>query len=161
MKVQRQFWMTFLAFSCMLMGMMTSNAMAQISANGQNVKWISYSQQQGGSIAGKFYQNSNGQWIEEAPDGRHTLTELQRDAWSVYLKKSDGARVQLDLHTKDITLNGSQKLYKIAAAQTSVPRAGSRTSQGHERKMDRIHSNQWWCGNWNLLRDRPREMGGG
>ncbi len=112
---------TALSLSCMLMLTALSTAYAQAPANGTNVKWLEYTGPQGGSVIGKFFQSAAGQWTEEAPDGTHSFTELQRDAWSVYLQRSNGARIQLDLHTKNITLNRSQKLYKIASAKTSVP----------------------------------------
>ena len=53
---------------------------AQISAHGKNVKWLSHTAPQGGNVIGKFYQNGNGRWTEEASDGPHALTERQRSA---------------------------------------------------------------------------------
>jgi len=35
------------------------------------------------------------------------FTETNRDEWSVYLRKSDGANIQLDLHTKKVNVNRS------------------------------------------------------
>jgi hypothetical protein len=47
-----------------------------------------------------------------------SFRETHRDEWSVYLQKSDGARIQLDLHTKQMKVNNS------VAANISTARAG-------------------------------------
>ncbi|QGJ72215.1 Hypothetical protein PBC10988_39330 [Planctomycetales bacterium 10988] len=84
--------------------------------NGYSVKTVVYSS--GNTLAGVFMQVDNaGNWVESNSDGRHTFRETGRDEWSVYLLKSDGARIQLDLHTKNITITGygnrPEVLYKV------------------------------------------------
>ncbi|MEZ4982011.1 MAG: RICIN domain-containing protein [Saprospiraceae bacterium] len=74
--------------------------------NGRNVTYVAYS----GSDNGTFEQTSDNTWKEFKAGSRHAhanFTETNRDEWSVYLRKSDGARLQLDLHTKKISINGS------------------------------------------------------
>ena len=77
--------------------------------NGRNVGIVNYS-------GGTFTKSSTGKkWLEykKGKRGVHAaFTETGRDEWSVYLRKSDGARIQLDLHTKLISING-RKLYTI------------------------------------------------
>lgn len=65
--------------------------------------------------AGYFTQTSPKTW-KEYKNGKTTvhgqLTEYARDQWSVYLKKADGLKVQLDLHRKEVIVNG-ESFYKI------------------------------------------------
>jgi len=78
--------------------------------NGRNVSIVNYN-------GGTFTQGSNGKWLEykKGKRGVHaTFTETGRDEWSVYLRKSDGSRIQLDLYKKDISINGRQ-IYNIVS----------------------------------------------
>ena len=75
---------------------------------GQNVRIVRYN-------GGSFRQRGNGKsWIEyKGRNVEHArFTEIRRDSWNVYLRKSDGARIQLDLRNKVIKLNG-RRLYAI------------------------------------------------
>ena len=86
-----------------------------VSIKGRNLRHVEY-------IGGYFNYVSNRRWAEYKKGRRTahaTFVETQRDEWSVYLRKSDGARVQLDLHTKQVNLNG-RKLYSIIRASTSA-----------------------------------------
>ncbi|AFY68756.1 hypothetical protein Pse7367_0445 [Thalassoporum mexicanum PCC 7367] len=111
-----------------LAGIKTMPVAAQ-TVNGFNVKEVRYGQ------GGMFQQQPDGSWLEKNRDGQFTFQETNRDEWSVYLVKSDGARVQLDLFKKEIILNGSNKLYDILSSsatssisQSSTPRnAATRT----------------------------------
>lgn len=78
--------------------------------NGYNVKQVMY---QTGQKRGFFRQLSNGSWVENNSDGRFTFREIGRDEWSVYLLKSDGLRIQLDLHRQEVIWMGQGKLYDI------------------------------------------------
>lgn len=49
------------------------------------------------------------------PNPHASFTETGRDEWSVYLRKSDGLGVQLDLWRKEVIVNGG-KLYSIQQA---------------------------------------------
>lgn len=75
-------------------------------ANGRNVTWVAYSALK----PGFFHQTGPKKWQETkmGQAGVHaTFTETGRDAWSVYLRKTDGARIQIDLHTKKIKVNNT------------------------------------------------------
>jgi hypothetical protein len=85
--------------------------------DGTNVTYVSYS----GPRSGYFQQLCGKDWVEYKTGkiaAHATFTETNRDEWSVYLRKSDGARVQLDLHTKEMKVNNS------AAASIASARAG-------------------------------------
>ncbi|MEZ4885758.1 MAG: discoidin domain-containing protein [Chitinophagales bacterium] len=82
---------------------------------GYNVNYVAYT----GSESGSFEQSGGNKWIEYKKGSRNphaTFTETGRDEWSVYLRKSDGANIQLDLHTKKVSLNRSS-LYQIVEAK--------------------------------------------
>lgn len=49
------------------------------------------------------------------PNPHASFTETGRDEWSVYLRKSDGLGVQLDLWRKEVIVNGGE-LYSIQQA---------------------------------------------
>jgi hypothetical protein len=84
------------------------------AVNGRNVREVRYEQ------GGIFQQQANGSWIEKNRDGQFTFQETNRDEWSVYLRKDDGATVQLDLFQKAIILNRSNKLYDILSASSRI-----------------------------------------
>jgi len=79
---------------------------------GPNVRAVYYP-------GGVFEQTGRGQW-RELKTGKQkphaTFTETGRDEWSVYLNKSDGARVQLDLWKKKVLVNG-RELFTIERAK--------------------------------------------
>jgi hypothetical protein len=99
-----------------LSGIKTMPAIAQ-QVNGFNVKEVRYGQ------GGIFQQQADGSWIEKNRQGQFTFRETNRDEWSVYLLKSDGATLQLDLFKKEIILNGSNKLYDILSSSSSTSQA--------------------------------------
>jgi len=83
--------------------------------NGFNVAFVDY----GGADPGHFRQTGAGKWAEykRGRNNAHaTFTETGRDQWSVYLRKSDGARLQLDLWKKEVKLSG-RKLYTITSSK--------------------------------------------
>ncbi len=85
------------------------------TVKGYNVNYVAYT----GSQSGSFEQSGGNKWIEYKKGSRSphaTFTESHRDEWSVYLTKSDGAKIQLDLHTKKVSLNRSA-LYQITEAK--------------------------------------------
>jgi len=102
---------------CLLMiGLVTNSVTAQTAVKGTNVTRVVYT----GSSSGWFRQTSRGRWTEFKRSGstsraHATFTETGRDEWSVYLKKSDGARIQLDLYKKEVKFNG-RKIYTIRGA---------------------------------------------
>ncbi|MBE9222090.1 hypothetical protein IQ215_05205 [Cyanobacterium stanieri LEGE 03274] len=83
-----------------------------VSTNGYNVTEVRYPQKGGGV----FQQQANGSWVETNSDGRFTFREQNRDAWSVYLIKSDGLPIQLDLHRREVIWRGQGKLYDIISS---------------------------------------------
>lgn len=77
---------------------------------GRNVKIVRFSK-------GSFRQIRSGKtWVEyKSNNTEHArFTETGRDRWNVYLRKSDGARIQLDLRNKVIKING-RRLYAITS----------------------------------------------
>jgi hypothetical protein len=76
--------------------------------NGRNVGIVNHAR-------GTFTRGTSGKWFEYIQGKREihaTFTETGRDQWSVYLRKSDGARVRLNLQTRSISLSG-RKIYTI------------------------------------------------
>lgn len=90
----------------------SASSMTENSVNGRNVTKVEY----GGAKKGFFQQQANGSWIERNADGQFTFQELGRDDWSVYLLKSDGLRIQLDLYRQEVIWMGQGQLYKIEKA---------------------------------------------
>jgi hypothetical protein len=85
--------------------------------DGTNVTHVAYS----GPKSGYFQQLCGKDWVEYKTGkvaAHASFRETHRDEWSVYLQKSDGARIQLDLHTKQMKVNNS------VAANISAARAG-------------------------------------
>ena len=80
--------------------------------NGYTVKHVIYNAR----TKGVFKQQADGSWIERSPDGRFTFQEVGRDEWSVYLVKSDGLKIQLDLYRQEVIVMGQGKLYDIRAS---------------------------------------------
>ncbi|GJM35020.1 MAG: hypothetical protein DHS20C18_40210 [Saprospiraceae bacterium] len=83
--------------------------------NGYNVNKVIYT----GSDKGSFEQTGPGEWAEYKAGSRtvHAIfTEQNRDEWSVYLLKNDGARIQIDLHKKQMFYNNNF-LFNISSAQ--------------------------------------------
>lgn len=77
------------------------------TVKGTNVKRVVYkATSQNG--AGSFENSSGKTWVEYKQAKGRTVhaqfTETGRDEWSVYMKKSDGATIQLDLWRKKIRL---------------------------------------------------------
>ncbi len=61
----------------------------------------------------EFIEISTGVWEERTPSGAvNSFTENNRDDWSVYMTKSDGAQIQLDCYDEKVRINGSD-LYDI------------------------------------------------
>ena len=87
-----------------------TNDQTPCQVKGDNVSMVIYSCS--GRVCGTIVEIGQGRWIERSDDGRFEFTEIQRDEWSVYLRKSDGAFVQLDLYRKAVSVNGSD-LYQI------------------------------------------------
>jgi DUF2075 family protein len=83
--------------------------------NGYSVKEVHY-----GSKNGFFQQQADGSWIEKNDDGEFRFREVGRDEWSVYLLKSDGLPIQLDLHRKEVIWRGQGKLYDIKKASSTI-----------------------------------------
>ncbi len=94
----------------------TSSALtiAQNNVNGRNVTEVKY-----GNSGGFFRQQSDGSWIEKNADGQFTFKETGRDDGSVYLTKSDGLKIQLDLRNKAVIWVGKGKLYTITSFSSS------------------------------------------
>lgn len=73
-------------------------------AYGMNVTYVAYNQ-------GSFRQIADKKWGEFRLNGKQAFTfdELGRDMWSVYLidKSRGGMRIQLDLHTKKVNIDGT------------------------------------------------------
>lgn len=60
---------------------------------------------QSGRFKSAFLQRPNREWIERtAQHGDIVWREQNRDEWSVYLVHASGKRIQLDLHTKKVTV---------------------------------------------------------
>lgn len=92
---------------------------------GPNVLRVTY----GGIDTGSFVQTGSGLWAEYKRgqlDQHASFTELNRDEWSVYLRKSDGASVQLDLWKKEVIVNGGA-MYTIedSHGDTGAPVTGT------------------------------------
>ncbi|MFK7972202.1 MAG: hypothetical protein AB8F95_17665 [Bacteroidia bacterium] len=88
------------------------------SPNGRNVTWVT-----GDALKPSIFKQTGAKTWQEIKVGERgvhaTFTETQRDAWSVYLRKSDGARIQIDLHTKKIKVNNST-LYTIIDSRAKM-----------------------------------------
>ncbi len=73
--------------------------------NGRNVTYVVYENNKG-----SFRQTGTKKWGEFNASGRqyNSFVETHRDAWSVYLvdKNRGGMRIQIDLHTKKISVDG-------------------------------------------------------
>ncbi len=102
--------------------------------NGRNVKQVIY----GGSQRGIFQPQRNGSWIEKNRDGQFSFREVGRDDWSVYLLKSDGLNIQLDLHRQEVILRGQGKLYDIKKASRKV----SKQRRLHSQNIRINHTNR-------------------
>ncbi|WP_367391256.1 hypothetical protein [Lewinella sp. LCG006] len=86
--------------------------------NGYNVRSVAYS----GTESGFFEQTGPTTWAEYKGNSRQvhdTFTENNRDEWSVYLTKSNGAAIQIDLHTKKMYYNRNF-LFNVNGASTSL-----------------------------------------
>lgn len=97
--------------------LMTFSVQAQI-INGYQVNSVTYT----GSETGSFERTGPNTWAEYKTNNRNvhgTFTETNRDEWSVYLSKSDGARIQIDLHRKQIFYNG-QFLYNVGVPSRNL-----------------------------------------
>ena len=96
-------------------------AQVEKGTNGRNVNVVEYDGRTN-EAPGAFKQTDSKTWVEvknnKASYHSH-FTELNRDDWSVYLKKSDGLNIQLDLHTKKIKINGGN-YYEINKAINQV-----------------------------------------
>ncbi len=88
----------------------------EVITNGLNVRTVNYINN---GKKGSFQQN--GQWTDNDVTGRKwKFEETGRDQWSVYLidRSRGGMRVQLDLHTKKISIDG-KPYYTITNATTN------------------------------------------
>lgn len=85
------------------------NQTPQRVITGRNVGIVNYG-------SGTFTRSSTGKWLEyKEPNKVHaTFTEIRRTQSSVFLRKSDGARIELNLRTKSVLLNG-RKLFTIVS----------------------------------------------
>lgn len=102
-----------LLFLCVL----AFSAQAQ-TINGYMVNSVTYT----GSETGSFERTGPTTWVEYKANNRTvhgTFTENNRDEWSVYLTKSDGARIQIDLHRKQIFYNG-HFLYNVGVPSRNL-----------------------------------------
>jgi cytolysin (calcineurin-like family phosphatase) len=91
------------------------------TVKGTNVKYVAY--QQNGRPAGHFEQVGPKAWAEYKPNASRehaTFREEQRDEWSVYLRKTDGLFVQLDLFTKEVKIH-NRAYYQISNSSVTVP----------------------------------------
>lgn len=70
------------------------------NVKGHNVKAAVYGNN--GVVLGVFAQEKDGNWVEHNKDGHFTFKEESRYEWSVFLKKSDGTTIQIDLFTKEV-----------------------------------------------------------
>jgi len=87
-------------------------ARATSEVNGVNANYVGYS-------SGHFKQISNTGWQESNNDGIFTFTEKYRDGWSIYLNKSDGSEVVLNLHTQEVSYRGGY-IYSITSATSET-----------------------------------------
>jgi hypothetical protein len=109
--------MKLLKFAPILLSLLFFITESQAQVNGRNVTYVAYT----GSENGTFEQTGEKTWKEYKsgnPSAHATFKETHRDDWSVYLQKSDGARLQLDLHTKKINFNNNF-LFTISDANSS------------------------------------------
>lgn len=53
-----------------------------------------------GKVGGHISYSGKRVWHEDNDDGRFAFKEMGRDEWSVYLLKTDGAVIQLDLYQR-------------------------------------------------------------
>lgn len=107
--------MKMLKVISLLLAVLFFSASLEAQVNGRNVTYVAYS----GSDSGTFEQTGDKSWAEYKSGKTNvhaTFTETNRDDWSVYLRKSDGANLQLDLHTKKVNINRSF-LYNISDAK--------------------------------------------
>ena len=99
----------FLSMIALTFCFVTLNAQ---TINGRSVTAVNYT----GSETGSFEQLSSDTWAEYKKGSARihaTFKEYARDEWSVYMTKTDGAKIQIDLHTKEIYYNRNF-LYKVA-----------------------------------------------
>ncbi len=97
------------------------------SVNGENVIFVKMTNSNN-EFVGCFANRGNRNWVEEGTTlgrTRFTFKELNRDAWSVYLKdESRNISIQLDLHTKKVYYTGADgkrvELYNISKAYSKV-----------------------------------------
>jgi hypothetical protein len=109
--------------------------------NGRNVKAVTYRNSREG---GSFEQLSPGKWAEYKAGSRKvhdTFTELNPDDWSVYLRKSNGARIQIDLHTKKITYNGNY-LFSITGSHKAGTATAPKKANGRNVVVVNYHGSQ-------------------
>ena len=79
-------------------------AESKLIINGWNTNYVKYS----GEDNGIFKQLDGKKWEERKANQttvHATFTETGRDEWSIYLTKSDGLKIQLDLHTKEVKIH--------------------------------------------------------
>ncbi|MFK7931599.1 MAG: hypothetical protein AB8H79_25690, partial [Myxococcota bacterium] len=114
----------FLGLMVCLFALWPAAASAQNApVKGYNVAVVYYSGANGAS--GSFVQANGSRW-QEFKTGRTaahaSFTETGRDEWSVYMTKADGARIQLDLWTKKVLVNG-RELYNVRTSEARRPQA--------------------------------------
>ncbi len=116
--------MNHLKFLCLLcLGLFVCTGLSAQSVKGQNVKYVKYT----GADSGSFGQTGPKKWAEyKTRSGSKALasfTEVNRDEWSVYLRKSDGLQIQLDLWTKTVKWSGKDQ-YNITESSLNNPNVG-------------------------------------
>ncbi len=96
-----------------------------------------------GNNGGMFVQAASGEWYELNEDGNFGFTEIQRDEWSVYLKKSsDSMVIQIDIFQKKIStydLGKGRKLQELYSLSRVYGKAASSnaTFQPNENSYDK------------------------
>lgn len=108
--------MSIFATLAMVMGLLPQTNAATVDGN--NVAVVTYANHETHEGAGSFVQTGDKTWAEHkahnTPQEHATFTEIGRDENSVYLRKSDGAEVHLDLHRREVFVNG-RMLYAISS----------------------------------------------
>ena len=98
-------------------------ARGQGGIKGGNVKSISYGKPGTTTQVGTMTW-TNGKWVEKNNDGTFEFTEASRDEWSVFLVKSDGMKLQIDLYWNKIKFGG-REAYDVLTASASGGATGN------------------------------------
>ena len=110
-KLNLYFWLALL-LTCF--SLETAEAQVPENINGQNVTEVKHAQ-------GGFKQIGPKLWQETLGSKVGNFRENSRDEWSVYLAKSNGVRVVIDLYKKKVILqDGMKELYIITSASATA-----------------------------------------